>query len=57
MSSSSVTCVFSSVRAPINLAVKEYGLSVTKVFSGTFIPDNEVKQQRLKAENRLLQKL
>ena len=39
--------VFSSVRAVINLAIREHGLSVTNVFSGTFIPDDEVKKKRL----------
>ena len=47
MSSSSVKRVFSSVRAVINLAVMENGLSTTNVFSGTFIPDDEVKKKRL----------
>ena len=39
--------VFSSVRAVINLAIGEHGLSVTNVFSGTFIPEDEVKKKRL----------
>ena len=47
MSSSSVKRVFSSVRAVINLAIREQGLSITNVFSGTFIPDDEAKTQRL----------
>jgi integrase len=47
MSSSSVKRVFSSVRAVINLAIREHGLSVTNVFSGTFIPDDQVKKKRL----------
>ncbi len=47
MSSSSVRRVFSSVRAVINLAIRERGLSVTNVFSGTFIPDDKVKKKRL----------
>ena len=47
MSSSSVKRVFSSVRAVINLAIREYGLSLTNIFSGTFIPDDEVKKKRL----------
>ena len=47
MSSSSVKRVFSSVRAVINLAIREHGLSVTNIFSGTFIPDDEVKKKRL----------
>ena len=47
MSSSSVKRVFSSVRAVVNLAIREQGLSITNVFSGTFIPDDEAKTQRL----------
>ena len=47
MSASSVKRVFSSVRAVINLAIRESGLSVHNVFSGTFIPDDEVKKKRL----------
>jgi integrase len=47
MSSSSVKRVFSSVRAVINLAIREEGLSINNVFSGTFIPDDEAKTQRL----------
>ena len=47
MSSSSVKRVFSSVRAVINLAIREQGLSINNVFSGTFIPDDEAKIQRL----------
>ena len=41
MSSSSVKRVFSSVRAVINLAIREQGLSINNVFSGTFIPEDE----------------
>ena len=47
MSSSSVKRVFSSVRAVINLAIREQGLTINNVFSGTFIPDDEAKTQRL----------
>ena len=47
MSSSSVKRVFSSVRAVINLAIREQGLSINNVFSGTFIPDDDAKTQRL----------
>ena len=47
MSSSSVKRVFSSVRAVINLAIREQGLSINNVFSGTFIPEDETKTQRL----------
>ena len=47
MSSLSVKRVFSSVRAVIKLAIREHGLSVSDVFSGTFIPDDEMKKKRL----------
>ena len=47
MSSSSVKRVFSSVRAVINLVIREQGLSINNIFSGTFIPDDEAKTQRL----------
>ena len=47
MSSSSVKRVISSVKAVINPAIREHGLSMTNVFSGTFIPDDEVKKKRL----------
>ena len=48
VSSSSQKRVFSSVRAVINLAIREQGLSVTNVFSVTFIPDDEVSWQAIK---------
>ncbi len=44
MSSSSIKRVFSSVRAVINLAIREQGLAINNVFSGTFIP--RVKPRR-----------
>ena len=47
MSSSPVKRVFSSVRAVINLAIREQGLSINNVFSGTFIPNDEAKTLRL----------
>ena len=47
MSSSPVKRVFSSVRAVVNIAIKEHGLAASNVFSGTFIPNDEVKKQRL----------
>ena len=31
----------------INRAIREHGLSVTNVSSGTFIPDDEVNEKRL----------
>ena len=46
MSSSSVKRVFSSVRAIVNLAIRENGLATSNVFSGTFIPDDGAKQRR-----------
>jgi len=46
MSSSSVKRVFSSVRAVVNLAIREQGIAVNNVFSGTYIPDDEIKQKR-----------
>ena len=46
ISSSSVKRVFSSVRAMINLAIREQGLSINDALSGTFIPDDEAKTQR-----------
>ena len=47
MSSSSVKRVFSSVRAIINLAIKEHGLAMTNVFNGTFIPQDNKRKERL----------
>ena len=46
MSSSSVKRVLFSVQSIVNLAIREQGLTVTNVFSGTFIPDDGAKQQR-----------
>lgn len=54
MSSSSVKRVFSAVRAVINLVIREQGLSINNVFSGTFIPDNEAKTQRLPIKTDVL---
>ena len=54
MSSSSVKRVFSSVRAVINLAIREQGLSINNVFSGTFIPDDEAKTRRLPIPSNVL---
>ena len=54
MSSSSVKRVFSSVRAVINLAIREQGLAVTSVFNGTFIPDDEAKTKRLPIPTEVL---
>ena len=57
MSSSSVKRVFSSVRAIVNLAIREQGLTVTNVFSGTFIPDDEAKQQTILFPKEALQRV
>ena len=46
MSSSSVKRVFSSVRAIVNLAIREHGIAVGNVFSGTYIPEDAFKQKR-----------
>jgi len=54
MSSSSVKRVFSSVRAVINLAIREHGIAANNVFSGTFIPDDKVKKKRLPIPNDVL---
>jgi site-specific recombinase XerD len=40
MSYSSVKRLFSSVKSIVNLAIREQGLTVTNVFSGTFISDD-----------------
>ena len=47
MTSSSVKRVFSSVRAIMNLAIKEHGLAITNVFNGTFIPEDNKRKERL----------
>ena len=31
----------------VNIAIKEHGLAISNVFSGTYIPDDEVKKRRL----------
>ena len=54
MSSSSVKRVFSSVRAVVNIAIKEHGLAASNVFSGTYIPDDEVKKRRLPLPDDIL---
>lgn len=46
MSSSSVKRVFSSVRAIVNLAIREQGIAVSNVFSGTYIPEDALKRKR-----------
>ncbi len=53
MSSSSVKRVFSSVKSIVNLAIREQGLTVTNVFSGTFIPDDGAKQRETHSNGAL----
>ena len=57
MSSSSVKKVFSSVKSIVNLAIREQGLTVTNVFSGTFIPDDGAKQRRNPIPTEALQRV
>ena len=47
MSLSSIKRVFSSGRALINHAIREQGLSINNVCSGTFIPEDKAKTLRL----------
>ena len=54
LSSSSLKRVFSSVKAVVNIAIKEHGLAASNVFNGTFIPDDEVKEQRLPLPDNIL---
>ena len=46
MSSSSVKRVIASVRAMLNLVIKEYGLSGPNIFNGIFIPKDLHKKER-----------
>ena len=46
MSSSSVRRVIASVRAMLNLVIKEYGLSRPNIFNGVFIPKDLNKRER-----------
>jgi hypothetical protein len=52
--SSSVKRVFSSVCAVINLAIREQGLHINNLFSGTFIPNDEAKTQRSPVPNGVM---
>ena len=53
LSSSSVKRVFSTIRAIVNLSIRENGLGITNPFAGTFIPDdhNKVRREPIPAEN------
>jgi integrase len=57
MSSSSVKRVFSSVRAIMNLAIKEHGLAMTNVFNGTFIPEDNKRKERLPVPNDVIRRI
>jgi len=47
LSSSSVRRAFSSIRAIINLAIKEHGLNCVNGFASTFIPEKEGPKRRM----------
>ena len=53
LSSSSVKRVFSTVKAIVNLSIRENGLGITNPFACTFIPDdhNKVRREPIPAEN------
>ena len=53
LSSSSVKRVFSTIRAIVNLSIRENGLAITNPFAGTFIPNdhNKVRREPIPAEN------
>ena len=57
MSSSSVKRIFSSVKAIINLAIKEYGLGVTNVFQGVFIPEDNKVRDRLPVPSSVIRQV
>jgi len=57
MSSSSVKLVLSSVRAIMNLAIKEHGLAMTNVFNGTFIPEDNKRKERLPVPNDAIRRI
>jgi integrase len=57
MSFSTVKRVFSTVKSIVNLAIREQELTVTNVFSGTFIPDDGAKQRRNPIPTEALQRV
>ena len=57
MSLSLVKRVFSSVRAVINLAIREHGLAMTNVFNGTFIPKDNKRKERLPVPSNVIKKI
>ena len=57
MASASVKRVISSVRAILNIAIKEYGLERPNIFKGTFIPADAQTKKRLPVPNEPLLKV
>ena len=57
MSSSSINRIFSTVRAVINLSIKEHGLDWSNVFSGTYIPDDSRSAKRAPVPSDQLRKI
>ena len=57
MASASVKRVISSVRAVLNIAIKEYGLKRPNVFKGTFIPADAQTKKRLPVPDYALLKV
>ena len=57
LSSSSVRRVFSSVRSVINLSIREQGLNITNVFSGTYIPSTSSPRKRIPIPENVLIKI
>ena len=57
LSSSSVRRVFSSVRSVINLSIREQGLNITNVFSGTYIPSIGPPRTRMPIPENVLIKI
>ena len=57
MSSSSVKRVFSSVRAIMNLVIKEHGLAMTNMFNGNFIPDDNKREEPLPVSRNTIKQI
>ena len=57
MASASVKRVISSVRAILNIAIKEYGLERTNIFKGTFIPADAQTKKRFPVPDNVILKV
>jgi integrase len=57
MASASVKRVISSVRAILNIAIKEYGLERANIFNGTFIPTDAQTKKRLPVPDDVILKV